>query len=279
MDWSRWKVSVNHAARVRCEPAWRLERAWSDRLDDYDVWLVWAGRGRMRLRDRRIELRPGVALWMRPGGLYSADHDPDQPLGVSFAHFDLRDRRGRRPRSDNLPGEVYQVADVPYAESLMRRVTHLRRRAVDRADATAGAVAGALLGSLLMDLVETGDRDAWSAASATERHHRQVVEPIAARIATAPHDVPRVAELAGEAGYSADHFARVFGEVTGRTPREYIVHARIDRARQLLDESTLTVSQVADALGYRDVYFFSRQFKQTTGQSPTAYRRGRAANA
>ena len=36
----------------------------------------------------------------------------------------------------------------------------------------------------------------------------------------------------------------------------------------------MTVSQVADALGYSDVYFFSRQFKRFVGVSPTAFRHG-----
>jgi AraC-like DNA-binding protein len=42
--------------------------------------------------------------------------------------------------------------------------------------------------------------------------------------------------------------------------------------RQLLIETDLTISQIADALGYRDVYFFSRQYKQVFGIPPTAVR-------
>jgi AraC-like DNA-binding protein len=69
-----------------------------------------------------------------------------------------------------------------------------------------------------------------------------------------------------------DHFSRVFAKVTGRRPQEWIIEARLARARQLLAETGLTVSQIAEALGFRDVFFFSRQFTQRTGQTPTAYR-------
>ena len=46
----------------------------------------------------------------------------------------------------------------------------------------------------------------------------------------------------------------------------------VSRARQLLAETGLTISQIAEALGFRDVFFFSRQFTQRTGQTPSAYR-------
>ena len=48
--------------------------------------------------------------------------------------------------------------------------------------------------------------------------------------------------------------------------------ARLARARQLLAETGLTISQIAETLGFRDVFFFSRQFTQRTGQTPSAYR-------
>ena len=44
------------------------------------------------------------------------------------------------------------------------------------------------------------------------------------------------------------------------------------RARMLLTESGNSIGWIADRLGYRDVYFFSRQFKRFHGKSPTAFR-------
>jgi AraC family transcriptional regulator, arabinose operon regulatory protein len=83
-----------------------------------------------------------------------------------------------------------------------------------------------------------------------------------------------VRELARETGYSPDHFSRVFKQVTGQTPQALKVQARLERARQLLTESSLSISMIANALGYEDVFFFSRQFKEKTGRTPTAYRKG-----
>ena len=281
LDWPHLEVDLirpdgqaaRGAGRVRCEPGWRLDQSWAKRLGDLDLWLVWAGRGTMELMGGRVvELRPGVVLWMRPRRLYLAEQDPAERLGVTFIHFDLRDERsGERPSS--LPAEVHQLIDVPYADAVTRRVVELLQAEDGRTRGTARhEAARSLLRGLLMDLDAGGEsRDGSSAGTAG--HHRALVMQVAARIRESPSDVLSVAELARQSGYSPDHFARVFRQVLGQSPQAYIVQERVHRGRQLLTESSLTVTQIADALGYESVYFFSRQFKEKTGMSPSEYRR------
>ena len=87
-----------------------------------------------------------------------------------------------------------------------------------------------------------------------------------------PGEGQSVADRAEEAGVSAAHFSRMFKKVVGVSPQYYAMEARVDQARQMLMESEMKVGQIAAALGYRDVFFFSRQFKQVTGKTPGAYR-------
>jgi len=271
LDWPSVRLTLGRTFRVRCEPGWRLDRAWSATLNDMDLWYVWAGRGVMRLRDRQVDLRPGVCIWARPGGLYLADQDPRDRLGVNAVHFDLLNRRtGRRASDKQLPGEVHELIDASYGEAVTRRIVDLAQQGDRRREA-----AGALLRGVLIDLETRRDHGVGRTMSATERHYRKVIAAVASRIAASPHDVPNIEQLAAEAAYSVDHFSRVFRKVTGQSPRDYIVAARLHRARQLLVESSMTVSQIADVLGYRDVFFFSRQFKQKVGCAPSDYRDGR----
>jgi transcriptional regulator GlxA family with amidase domain len=60
------------------------------------------------------------------------------------------------------------------------------------------------------------------------------------------------------------------------SPGNFVVQARVQRAQQLALETDMSMSQIAEALGYSDVHFFSRQFKQWAGQSPGSMRRAGA---
>ncbi|MEU4608828.1 AraC family transcriptional regulator [Kribbella sp. NPDC023972] len=81
-----------------------------------------------------------------------------------------------------------------------------------------------------------------------------------------------VAEMAGRAALSRAQFTRRFVAQLGMSPAQYLIQARIDRAHQLLTENGMTVTQVASALGYTDVPYFSRQYKQRTGKPPSTAR-------
>ena len=77
-----------------------------------------------------------------------------------------------------------------------------------------------------------------------------------------------VAELADRVALSRSQFTRRFLAHTGLSPTRYLINARIDRARQLLTETNMSVTQVAMTLGYTDVAYFSRQYRRHTGRTP-----------
>ena len=78
--------------------------------------------------------------------------------------------------------------------------------------------------------------------------------------------------LARRANLSPRYFAIKFKEMTGMSVQQFLIRTRIERAQHLLMHSGMNVTEVADALGYRDIFFFSRQFKQYTGKSPSEIR-------
>ena len=78
-------------------------------------------------------------------------------------------------------------------------------------------------------------------------------------------------QLANHLGMSYSTFRRIFKEETGLPPGEYFIEMKMNRARQLL-LADKTVQEVADALGFDSVYYFSRLFKSRTGTSPSAFR-------
>lgn len=262
IDFDKYRLQLGHCGRVRCEPQWRLDRQWSAALTDFDLWLVWDGRGTMRIDDEVVPLRRGVCLWMRPGRTYMAEQDPEARLGVSFAHFDLV-RNGRRISSRLLPPLVHRVDDVTWFDLAMQRIVQ-----VHKGGGAMGMVGRTILESLL------GELTALAAAPSTTAHSptRQAMLQVAMRIRENPSGRWSIPELATEAGYGVDHFTRLFASVCGSTPRRFVVSCRVERAQQLLRQTGLSVKEIARASGYRSVQFFCRQFSQFTGVSPSLWR-------
>jgi AraC-like DNA-binding protein len=80
-------------------------------------------------------------------------------------------------------------------------------------------------------------------------------------------------DLANAAHMSQTHFLRLFKEMFDVSPIQYLIRQRIARACHLLHDPTLRVADVAQAVGFTDFNYFSRQFKQVMGHSPRDYRK------
>ncbi len=77
--------------------------------------------------------------------------------------------------------------------------------------------------------------------------------------------------LARQVNISEVYFRRLFSDRYGVTPRQYIIEARIFKAKQLLSSGNKKISAVAEECGFVSVYHFSRCFKEKTGMTPTEY--------
>lgn len=123
-----------------------------------------------------------------------------------------------------------------------------------------------LNGLLLMLLSELGQRKEKSAAS-------DRVSETLSFIHLNYHRMVRVDELAKLCNLSRSRFLHVFKEHVGASPIQYQNHFKIEKAKELLAVSSLSVSQVAAMVGFEDTFYFSRMFKRLVGVSPTEFRR------
>jgi len=82
----------------------------------------------------------------------------------------------------------------------------------------------------------------------------------------------RIADVASAVGYSPDYLGHLFSKYLGSSFSDYIHGIRISAAKGLLEKRDLTISQIADSLGYTDPSNFSHAFTRATGASPRVYR-------
>jgi YesN/AraC family two-component response regulator len=68
------------------------------------------------------------------------------------------------------------------------------------------------------------------------------------------------------------YLSSLFSEVEGTTIEKYIIHQKIERVKELLVYGELTLSEIADQMGYSNVAYLSNQFKKVTGLSPSHFK-------
>lgn len=100
--------------------------------------------------------------------------------------------------------------------------------------------------------VSTGQARAWALS--------QLAEPIT------------LGQLAAQAAMSVRTFSRRFTEETGATPMQWLAQQRLDRARELLEESDLPVDRVAEGAGFGTTDSLRHHLRESIGLSPSAYR-------
>lgn len=76
-------------------------------------------------------------------------------------------------------------------------------------------------------------------------------------------------------GMSASNFYRVFKQISGSTPLQFILKLRLSNAQNLLENSNLSIAEIASAVGYENPLYFSRLFNKHIGVSPSEYRKMR----
>jgi AraC family transcriptional regulator len=83
----------------------------------------------------------------------------------------------------------------------------------------------------------------------------------------------RLDDLACEAGLSTSHFIRSFRESTGKTPYQFLLDRRVQRAQSLMRDLRISLSNIAKSSGFANQHHMARIFRSVTGMTPSAYRR------
>lgn len=79
-------------------------------------------------------------------------------------------------------------------------------------------------------------------------------------------------ELSKHFNYSERNFRKLFKDVTGMSPKNYQQEMRLSKARQLLSDSDMTISEISEKMGYYSQFQFSSVFKMKFGLTPTQYK-------
>lgn len=82
-----------------------------------------------------------------------------------------------------------------------------------------------------------------------------------------------VSYYAKTANLSVSRFIRKFKSTMNISPLKYVEKIRMDKSKELLTDTDLTIYEISEVVGYNDPFYFSKVFKRNTGLSPSAYRK------
>ncbi|MDQ0897890.1 AraC family transcriptional regulator [Paenibacillus sp. V4I7] len=247
--------------KITCEDSWKWDRI--DRpFEDCDLWYVWSGEGEMLLNGHTYALSRGSCFLFRPGDLTLAKHNPHKPLTITYIHFPF-------PSLEvDLPDAYRIVSDSFMFETMLNRYveTLLNPRFGSIEEAK-------LMLNLLLIYLNRDDLDGHSKETSASHHLEQPIREVASFIRQNPSMSHSMENLAERAQLSPRYFSIKFKEIMKVTLEIFIIQTKIERAEHLLRFSGMKVTEVAEALGYRNIYFFSRQFKQFTGKKASDLRK------
>jgi len=206
------------------------------------------------------------------GALVMGDEDTGAPTRMVCGHFEFDDAIDHQMLAQ-LPRAIVIRWDEMARDSPLEHAFRYITREVQDGRPGHDAVARRLSEVLFVEAVRV-----WAGRA---NGHRglltALVDPRLGEALGAMHADPAerwtLESLGRKAAMGRTAFAERFREVVGETPLQYLTSWRMQRAKRLLAESSLSLDEIAEHVGYDSAASFSRAFRKATGHAPGAYRR------
>ena len=255
------ELFVQNAGWQRCVPGW----SWGPGVrDHYVLYHVLSGHGSFRCGGGIWELGPGSSFLVFPGMAVSCATLGREPWSCIWVGF-----------SGSNAGECVRVTGLrPEHPVLDANCGHTVRNHTQEILETCGQEPGDCLtmtGGLYRLLGALAHR---VGNPPQGQHPPDCVELAVAYIAEHYQQNITIGQLAALSSVSHSSLYRGFMSRFGISPKHYLMEYRVEKAKWLLTDTALPVSEISSAVGFEDPLYFSRVFRQLTGQPPRQYGRG-----
>lgn len=247
----------------------------------FEVCYVYEGRGTFHIQGADHPVEKGQIFVARPGKPHEIISSHDDPLGIYFWSYTLVPDETGQPNSrgidallDAFSASPHHTGNAPI--STLHLLQMLTEEIVTREPGYPQAIEG-LVTKLLLDsarvVLETP-----SLPDITEpviRTGAEVQVQKLVRFLADNYNHPlTLKEIAAQMNLSERQVNRLFRKEMGVTIMKYLTGLRLEVAAQLLLERQMSIKEVAQATGFRDVHYFMTLFHHQTGYTPGAFRLG-----
>jgi AraC-like DNA-binding protein len=237
-------------------------RPFVERHGRASISFVRKGSFGYRTRGRHFELVAGSVLVGRSGDEYVCSHD--HVCGDECLSFFIGPELVEAIGDSRAPWQVGSVAPLPELVVL----GELAQSAADGNSDIGLDEIGQVLASRFVEVVSGKPRKSGPDAA---RDRRRAVET-ALWIDAHSHRQINLEDAAGQAGISPFHFLRLFSDVLGVTPHQYLLRSRLRHAARRLADDDSPITDIAYDVGFADLSNFVRTFHRAAGASPLKFR-------
>ncbi len=230
---------------------------------DYTLYYLHKGRLTISFGNRPfVTLDAGALIVIPPNIRTEYRHTEHEPVEIYWAHF-TGGHVDKILEGNNLPkrGCIYSI---PVSKNAAHSFQAFLNEMKNQPDATTRQRAAAMLVLTLTDMTRLLNDNARS--HKLQRSFTYIQEHFTESISKA--------DLANMENLGISQYYLLFKQLMGVTPSQYITKLRINLACKLLDDATLSISDIAKSCGYEDMFYFSRVFRKECGISPSEYRKG-----
>ncbi len=263
-----------------------FDRMFEGPVEAHDFWeLVYAEKESIIcMADRKeILLGEGEALFHKPNELHSLRANGNTAPNVFVISFVCKSEamhffENRKMHLNQalltyiyaLIEEGKKTFDIPYSNPFLKKMILLPNPALGGQQ-----IIKNYLEILLINLIrnESAKKDSGIVFFSGERYGEKIAEQAVAYLKAHLQEHLTVTQICEALNYNKSYIFKQFKLATGHSVMSYFMHLKVERAKQLLRESELTVTQISDMLAFDTPNYFSKCFKKMAGYTPLQYKK------
>ncbi len=249
--------------------------------DFHEISYFVSGKGTYHIADQNFAVRPGSVVFVPAGQMHTLEINTDYPLKSASVYFmpELVYHPGSNPVQGFylLPFQIRNKKPPMLHEtelniSVWRFILDMHREIFAAGDFYQLALKNELCDFLLVVLRAMKRKNMITGVHAIQNKTMRLKNVLAFIHQNYTEAIP-LEKLAALATMSPAYFSRFFKKVTGFSPINYVSRYRIDRAKGLLADPDLSITEIAFRVGFSSQSYFNRTFQNYTGMNPGRFRR------